>query len=96
MEPRSPIEHLQADKVLHDKLLDHITTRLEDSYRAMSPFYERWRANERRYQAYIELKGDEARRARDNDDSKSPTPVSIIVPYTFAVVNTIVTFLMSH
>jgi len=62
----------------------------------MSNFWPRWRYNEMRLQAFIELpKYEKAIKDANQNAGKPPKPVSIIIPTTQAVVSTITTY-MTH
>lgn len=87
-------EILRPGSPTHAKLLKMVVDRLEYSERKMSDFYPRWRVNERKFQAYIDLPDYEALLAAQNNKGKPAKVVSIQVPYSFAVVQTIVTYLL--
>lgn len=89
-----PIDRLDPDSTLHGELLTYLTTRLEMSERAMGCFYDRWRANEKRVQAYIDLPDFEKVLDEMNSKGKAPQVVSITIPYSFATISAIVTFLL--
>ena len=89
-----PIDLLKPDSQLHDKVLDYLLRRLNYSEEKMSHFYHRWRVMEQRTQAYIDLPEWEQEWKRMNEKGKKPSPVSIVVPYQFSTISTIVTYLL--
>ena len=91
---RRPIDRLKPGTELHRTVLDYLVSRLEDSEKEMSKFYSRWSVQEKKIQAYIDLPKWEEDLAALNDAGEPPKITSIIVPYTFATVSTIVTFLL--
>lgn len=93
-EDASAIQRLQEDNALHDKVLAYLVERIEDSERAMSQFYERWEANELRVQAYIDLKEHERILKARNDKGKPPAITSIVIPYSYASVLAVVTYML--
>lgn len=88
------IDRLEPKSKLHQTVLKHLITRLDMSEREMQKFYPRWRAGEKRTQAYIDLADWEKTLKEMNDSGKAPKVVSITVPYTFATIWTIVTYLV--
>lgn len=91
---KDPIDRLLPNSELHGKVLDYLIARIEHSERAMSVFYPRWQAAEKRVQAYIKLEDADLLRKQKNDDGNPSKLVPIVVPYAFATINTIVTYLM--
>ena len=90
---QSSIERLRPKSLLHDKVLSYLNTRLDASERKMSKFYPRWNANEKRIQAWIDLPNWEQQLKEANQQGKPPKVVQIVVPYAFATINTITTYL---
>src|SRR6478609_9349851 len=82
----SPIDRL-ADTKLHDGVLAHLNKRLQLSEEAMQRFYGRWRVNELKYQAFIDLPDWEQQLKELNDKGEPSKCVSITVPYSFSVLN---------
>ena len=78
----------------HAKVLKYIKDRLERSERAMADFYPRWRVNEKKLQAYIDLNDYERILNAANNKGKPPKIVSLVMPYSYAVTQTIVTYLI--
>ncbi|NJM09436.1 MAG: hypothetical protein HC883_00615 [Bdellovibrionaceae bacterium] len=60
----------------------------------MSSFYDRWRANEKRAQAYIDLPKYDKILQDMNDSGKPPIPVNLTIPFGWAVLNTVNTYLL--
>lgn len=90
----TPIDRLRPGSELHKRVLDYLITRIEHSERAMSQFYERWQAQEKRVQAFVNLADMDLANKRSNDAGNVPKTVPIVVPYSFATINTIVTYTM--
>lgn len=90
----SPINRLKPKSELHRKVLSYLTDRLETSEHEMQNFYARWRYNEQRIQAYIDLPKWENELKQLNDSGKPPKITSIVVPYSYATIMTIVTYLL--
>ncbi len=88
-----PIDMLKPKSDLHARVLKYLLQRLDMSERAMSRFYPRWQAAERRVQAYIDLPKWEQVLKTMNDSGKPPKVVDITVPYSYATLQTIVTYL---
>lgn len=91
VETQAPID-LLADKKIHQRVLDYLKDRLDSSERAMSGFYSRWKVNEYKLQAFINLNDYEQALKNINDKAEAPKPVSIIIPYSYATIATIVTY----
>lgn len=88
------IDYLVPGSKEHQVVKDWITARLDFSEREMSKFYDRWRYNERRVQAYIDLNDYERLLKEQNDAGMSPKVVNITVPYMYATIMTIVTYMV--
>lgn len=89
-----PIDRLKPESELHTKVLKYLVERLEMSERAMSKFYPRWRINEMKLQAYIDLPDYEKQLKETTDKGEAPKVVSVVVPYSFSTISTIVTYLI--
>lgn len=89
-----PIDYLIPGSKEHAKVRDHLIQRLDFSERNMSKFYDRWRYNERRVQAYIDLNDYEKLLKSQNDAGAPPKVVNITVPYMYATIMTIVTYMI--
>lgn len=89
-----PIDKLQSNKDLHTAVLKKLTDRLLMSERSMSNFYTRWQASEKRVQAYINLPETEKALKQANSEGKIPAVTAITVPYSFATIWTVVTYLV--
>jgi len=77
----------------HNKLLEAIKTQLNASQHEMSRFYDRWESNELRMQAHIDLRGKDALLRDQNNQGKQPSNIPIVIPYGYAAISTIVTYL---
>lgn len=89
-----PIDLIPPGSETHDRLLKHIKSRLYHSETKMKDFHLRWQAAELRMRAYINLVDWENLIKISNDTGEPPKPTNIVVPYTFATVMTIVTYLI--
>ena len=90
-----PIDMAAPGTPLHAKLLAYFQQRLLASESKMSKFYPRWRIAELKEQAYVSLPDHEhTLKTLYNDKGAPPKTVPIIVPYGFATVATIQTFLL--
>lgn len=89
-----PIDRLKPGSDLHAKVLGYLVERLDASERAMGAFYPRWRWNESRVQAYVELPKYEQMLKEASKNHEPPKITSIVLPYSFATLSTIVTYLI--
>lgn len=89
-----PIELLKPESELHGRVLKHLLQRLEMSEKAMDAFYARWQVNEKKLQAYIDLPDWEKDLKAMTDSGAPAKVVSVTIPYSFATMSTIVTYLM--
>ena len=94
LEGNLPIDMLKPGSAQHAMVLKYLVERIDMSQREMRKFYSRWRINERKYQAFISLPDWEQQLKQMNDEGKPPKIVSITIPYTFATISTIVTYLI--
>jgi len=92
--PSAPIDKLVPDSELHAKVLEYVNKRIRYAERVMTQFHPRWNANEKKMQAYISLPDYELMLKQMTQTGAPPQPVSIIVPYAFATIWTIVTYLI--
>lgn len=90
----SAIDRLRPGSPLHAKVLEQLQNRIQSSERKMGQFYSRWRANEYRYQAYMHAKDVEDLRKAANETGKPPEVLHVTVPYSYATIMTIVTYLV--
>jgi hypothetical protein len=91
-EGQDVMEYLRPKSAQHAHVKRYLVDRLEASERAMRVFYPRWRVNEMKLQAYINLPKWE-QELREINASGQPIKVhSVIIPYTMAIVSTIVTY----
>ncbi|OYW77698.1 MAG: hypothetical protein B7Z37_03145 [Verrucomicrobia bacterium 12-59-8] len=88
-----PIERLKPGNGLHETMLDFLMSRLKMSERKMSRFYARWRAREKQIQAYIDLPNYEKQLKEMNESGAPPVITSITIPYSYATIATIATYL---
>jgi hypothetical protein len=88
------IEQLEPKSDLHQFVLTKLSDRIAMSERAMSKFYSRWNLNESKFQAYIDLPEYERVLKDMKGKKQAPEVVSIIVPYSFATIWTIVTYMV--
>ena len=94
-EPSKPaIDLLQTNNELHDKVLHYMLGKLESSERVMRTFHGRWGRAERAMQAYIKRSDDDALKNEINNSDGPIELAEIVIPYAYATVQTIVTYLM--
>lgn len=92
---QEPIDFLRPDSPQHAIVLEHVLARIKYSERRMQSFYSRWQMNELLLQAYISLPDYDQLLQKVRDDKSGPAvPVAINVPFAWATVNTIVTYLL--
>lgn len=91
---QEPIDLLIPGSELHQKVLDYLLKRINYSERSMSAFYHRWNASEKRIQAYINLPDYEKQLKEMNATGQPASVISITVPYSYATIWTIVTYLV--
>lgn len=90
----APIDYLAPDTPQHARVLQHIKQRVQFSEEKMSQFHARWRANELLLQAYIGLSDYDQLLENMNKKRGGPgVAIEINVPFAWATVNTIVTYL---
>lgn len=92
--PEEPIDKMVPGSDLHAKVLEYMLDRLNYSERTMTQFYSRWNASERKLQAYINLPDYEKQIQEMNKTGTPPQVTDIIVPYSYATIWTIVTYLI--
>lgn len=91
---KTPIERLKPGSDLHAEVLTKLLDRINMSERSMSTFYDRWRTNEMRLQAWINLPKYERMLAEATESGAPPMATSIVIPYAFATVWTQTTYLL--
>lgn len=91
---KAPIKMLKPESKLHQAVLKKLLEMIEMSEGEMQNFYPRWQVQEKKVQAYIDLPKWEKVLKELNDKGKSPTAIDIVVPYSFATISTIVTYLI--
>lgn len=75
----------------HQDLLTKLTARIRESSARISEKFPTWKKIDRNLTAYIPL-DDAERLVKERDDRK---PVSIVVPYSFATLETLLTYMAS-
>lgn len=91
----APIDWLRPGSAQHAYILAYLLDRLRYSVERMSAFHPRWRNNELMLQAYISLSDYDAILKKAQDEKSGPgVPIAINVPFAWATVNTIVTYLL--
>lgn len=91
---RLPIDTLAPGTDAHARVLSYLLKRLDLSEEKMSDFYPRWQLNEMKVQAYVDLADYEKIIKQANDKGEAPQVTSIVMPYAFATLATIVTYLI--
>ena len=89
----TPMQRL-ANPEIHASVLAYLLERIIYSENEMQKHKSRWRVSEKKHQAYITLKDWEQALQDLNDKGEPPKAVSLVVPYTFATISTIVTYLI--
>lgn len=89
-----PIDLLVPQSALHADVLDRLMKRLNYSERTMSNFYKRWNVSEKKVQAYIDLPNYEKILNEMSKNGEPPQIVSVTIPYSYATLWTIVTYLI--
>ena len=79
---------LKPGSELHEKLIEFILLRAQESRDAISARYETWAKVDETLTAYIRL-DDKEKKVQAQDDRR---PVSIVVPVTFATMETLLTY----
>jgi hypothetical protein len=92
--PSRPIDFLSPGSPQHAFVLKYLMDRLSWSEQKMAQFYPRYQANEQRLQAYVTLPEYDRILDAMKNDRKPPEPNQIVVPYTWASQQTIVTYLL--
>lgn len=92
--PSDPIDKLEPGSELHKKVLEYLLARIKLSEDRMAQFYSRWEVNEMKMLAYINLPNYDAALKALSNAGEPPQPVSIVVPYEYATIWTVVTYLM--
>jgi len=90
----APIDRLRPKSELHDNVLNRLMERVRLSRRHMTQFHDRWRASELQYQAYIRTETMDALKKASTKKGVPPELVTITIPYTYASVQTIITYLV--
>jgi hypothetical protein len=83
--------NIKPGSKLHSKILSEVLNRARESSNLISNRIESWNKIERVMTTYIDLSSDEDE-IKSNDPRK---PVSIIFPYTYVIVETMLTYLTS-
>ncbi len=82
---------LRPGSDLHDKLKDEVRERAQMSHDAVSARYPSWQEIDQKLTAYIDL-SDEEEALKDEDVRR---PVSIVVPVSYAVLETLLGYLVA-
>lgn len=88
----SPRELLKNPET-HARVKNYLLERIRFSEQEVNKLKARWKVNDKKYQAYITLADWEKQLKNLTDSGAPPRVVSIVVPYCFATINTIVTYL---
>lgn len=91
--PRNPVDFLAPGSKQHEFVLNYLLRRLNWSEQKMSQFYPRWQASELRMQGYV-TSNDFEGMLRSASDGTVPTPKTIVVPYSFAAIGTITSYML--
>lgn len=89
-----PIDVLRPGSDHHAFVLAYLSKRIQASENAMEKFHPRWGYAEKRVQAYIDV-GDYERLLKEVNNNRGPVSItSITIPYAYATIATIVTYLV--
>lgn len=89
----TPAELLRDDDI-HSRVKSYLMERIKFSEDKMAELKPRWKVNEKKYQAYVTLPKWEEALKQMGDSGAPPKVTSIVIPYTFATISTIVTYLI--
>jgi len=87
-----PMDILKPGSRHHEKALNYLNKRIEESEHKMNSFKKRWRTNELHYQAYIDLDDYEERLQNLMDEGKPAQAKSMNVPYAYSTIESITTY----
>ena len=82
---------LRPGSLLHQELLTKLNQRISESSQEMSKRHKSWKKIDQTLTAYIPLDESEEK-VKENDERK---PVSIVIPYSFATLETLLTYLVA-
>lgn len=91
---QKPIDMLKPGSRIHNHTMDYLLKRLWDAERSMTKFHPRWRVNEMRNQAWIDLNKFDRVMRDANESGKPPKAVDIVIPYQFSTLSTLATYMM--
>lgn len=89
-----PIDRLVPSSETHGRVLRYLLDRLDSSENEMKRFYDRWQVNEMSTTAFISLPDYEQRLKEMNKQHAPPEITSITIPFSYAIMNTMVTFML--
>ena len=81
---------LKPGSDMHDRLLNAILDRIHNSFQSLHTRYPKWRDLDKTLTSYIRI--DEAERQEQAKDER--VPLSIVVPTSYAALETIMTYLV--
>jgi hypothetical protein len=87
------IDRLKPNSPLHLSVKEKLLDMIRMSENQMNSFYDRWRANELQYQAYLKTETMDQLKKGVAKTGTPPELVTITVPYTYATVQTVVSYL---
>lgn len=88
----SAIDRLAPETELHKYVLRYLLKRLDFSEEKMTRFYDRWRTNEKKIQAYVSLPEYEAALKKETNKGAPAAFTPITVPYAYATISSTVTY----
>jgi len=80
---------------LHDRLKELVRTRIDYAKRKYASRTQRWRDVEREYRAYIDVSAVDQSYKKKDKDKEYPGFAPLVIPLPYAMVHTMVTYLMS-
>lgn len=82
---------LKPGSELHERIVDEVLERANEAHSVISSRFDSWNEIDRILTTYVDL-SDEEKDLQDTDPDK---PVSIVFPYSYAIMETLLTYLMN-
>lgn len=83
--------NLKPGTELHDRIVEEVLSRARDSHEVISKRFSSWNEIDRVLTAYVPL-SEEEKKLKEEDETK---PISIVFPYSYAVMETMLTYAMT-
>lgn len=82
---------LKPGTELHDRIVDEVLERARESHSIMSKRFDSWNEIDRTLTAYVDVSEEE----KNLQSAEPDKPVSIVFPYSYAIMETLVTYGMN-